>query len=68
MVENGKAPLLIENHLKHSQTPRVTVRIDTLNRNILRPVAPPHAAEDFQVIKGHQQFSPITFDRDRLER
>ena len=68
MLENWKASLSIENHLKHSS---IGLQLELTSWiGIMRPVTPPHIAEvisAFQVIKGQQQFSRITFDRDRLE-
>ena len=62
MVENWKASLLLENHLKHSN---IGLQLElTPWIGIMRPVTRPHVAEvisAIQVIKGHQQFFANNF-------
>ena len=60
------APLLDENHSKHSQT---SGKHDTLSRNIATS-DPSSCRQSFLVMKDSctSSFSAITFDRDHLER
>ena len=58
MGKNWKAPLLDENHSKHSETSWVTGRLDTLNRKIATsdPSSCPRRHIRIQAMEGHPQF------------